>query len=83
MLDHFGNAPETKLNVSKTRCIISGRRKKISCLRKKISYKYQYFNKNTAKSYIGHNNKECNNKNLLCKLKEFERKSKMHYEYEN
>lgn len=58
-------------------------RKKEEDFMLKEAYKYQYFNKNTAKSYIGHNNKECNNKNLLCKLKEFERKSKMHYEYEN
>lgn len=44
MLDQFGNTPETKLNVSKTECILSCRRKKISCLRM-ISYKYQYFEK--------------------------------------
>lgn len=53
MLDHFGNAQETKWNVSKTEYILLGKRKK-------ILYQYQYFNKNTAKCYLGHNNKECN-----------------------
>lgn len=58
-----------KLNVSKTECILSGRRKKISCLRKNISYKYQYFDKNTAEFYVGHNDKELNKKKLVLQIK--------------
>ena len=74
IIEKFGNISGTKLNLSKTECILLGELKNI--FQDKTSIGNVKINLNAVKClgiYIGHNKKECNEKNWLCKLKEFEK----------
>lgn len=74
IIENFGNVSGTKLNLSKTECIVLGELRNI--LKEDTTIKNIKININRVKClsiYIGHNKIECNEKNWLCKLREFEK----------
>lgn len=74
IIENFGNVSGTKLNLSKTECIVLGEFRNI--LKEDTTIRNIKINTNTVKRlgiYIGHNEVECNEKNWLCKLREFEK----------
>lgn len=74
IIENFGNVSGTKLNLSKTECIVFGELKNI--LKEDTIIKNIKININTVKClgiYIGHNKIECYEKKWLCELREFEK----------